>query len=156
MSLLGKIFKPSGQPALPGWKSCSLQEMQGTSDAIDLLYQKKLDGFLVKSFLSRSEVEQLRNNLHRWPTDTQIKLSFGRTYGKTLMGSDPDLRYYLDMAANFRKQLPEFADFSFEQKMLDFFRKVAGGRKVMVPGIGLRGKAIVRAIFENWNLEKGV
>ncbi|MEM6272107.1 MAG: hypothetical protein AAF998_21905 [Bacteroidota bacterium] len=131
--MLKRLFRAGNPRKFPGWTICSPQEMAAESDAVDQLYHKATDGYWVRGFFSPEEVQRLRDGLAQWPESTQVDISFGRTYGKTLMGSDPDLRYYLDMSQRFIAELDRTLGHSFSERMGAFFRTLAGGRTVQVP-----------------------
>lgn len=117
----------------PKWRITQAKDVAQGGQYIDDLYNGKQQGFLIKNFLSKKELNSFRKNLKNWRAENVVELGFGKTIGKTLMGSAPDLEDYLGKAEIFKSELTRNLNFSFEARLLDLLNKVAGGRKVEIP-----------------------
>jgi hypothetical protein len=119
----------------PGWQIIDSNKVTAKDTFIDDLYNDVRPGFLIKNVLSKSEVVELRDALDTFDEQIKIKLGFGRTIGKSLMGSETSLEDYLAKAKLLKSSLAKLS-FSFEDRVLGVFQKVSGGRKAMIPTKG--------------------
>lgn len=121
------------QDKYPRWRIINFLEISNNHHFINDLYSGNQQGFLIKNFLTKSESKQLLESFNKWSKDVIISLSFGRTIGKTLMGSPPDLKNYLKLSEIFNKELNKQINFSFRERILNLFENVSGNRGVQIP-----------------------
>lgn len=140
---LKNFFKLKGKERiLSKWKNIPSNEITSELHLIDDLYNRKLDGFIIKSFLNESEVNELTNAFSSFDKDKAVHFHgregfiLPRAFSQVQTNNEFDEKLfesYLNDAKALRDHLSEELTFNFEEKLNIIFEKVQTGKRVLIP-----------------------
>lgn len=115
-------------------------DLSAFPDAIKEIYDRKIDGIIVENVLSPDALQQAIARIEAWDTDIIEPSDFGKVYGKTLVGSQPDLEFFLSQTDSYNEDLSRIFGQSFQSIVEPLMEKMGGGREVMTPEVEGRGR----------------
>ncbi len=150
-----QILEKEADQELYDFKTLSMEEMKNYPDAIHDMYVGKIDGFLIKNFMSPEEVDKLLKKLYEIRDSDQnlSKLDTGFTYptvfaefSRRLEMADPtqkaaETSKYFLASEEYNQTSAQVYGVDTLKKITDFFTTLGGGRKVEVPrGVNEEGQ----------------
>ena len=119
----------------------TVEELVNYPDGINDIYNRKIDGFLIKNALSQNEVESLLGNFFRiFPEKKTVineglsmyPLPFSQVEQKNT-GSRNAYKAYFEESLEFRRAFQKSLGFDFEKRVQSVLGKIANGRNIVAP-----------------------
>lgn len=139
----------SAMTELFNWFELDVNDLGEHLDGAKQLQTGASDGFLIRNVLSQQEASAVVEGLSKFSSQLQFPMPFGQMFGEPLMITQPGLTGYLDNAQKFRTELLEHCGLDFDQRLIDVFTSMSGGRNVSCPSTNideLYGGSVIRII----------
>lgn len=133
------------------FKTVKLVELLQNENALGDLYGNAADGFLIKNFLSSSEVDTIMSHFDKVTNDNPAYTSVGFTYPTVfaefsgrVKNIEPEKRDqmitdYFDKNSGFNANFANEFGVDIKSKLEDMFEKIAGGKTIQVAE-GMNGR----------------
>lgn len=119
--LLHKVYKTTFR-----FSELSFPELKSKNDVFEKIYDKKLDGAIIKNFLSDKEVETFFKNLNACKNNLTQKnnLDFGYTLGTSFQETGDDLKKYYNHVGKVNEEINDLFGFDFNERLIKTFEKL--------------------------------
>jgi hypothetical protein len=145
------------------FRTVSVEEFKTYTNGIKDIYDRKIDGFLIKNVFSQQEVNTILTNLKQLQKSrlttindgfSSYPMSFAQV-DQSSNNSTTALQEYFQSCVQFIKTFPEVFKVDFEARIQEMLSAISGGRDVHAP-IGFGGVGTYTPFnFRNLKPEKG-
>lgn len=138
----GKKEEPEQEPGGIAYNIVRVDaaDLSGYADALKDVYNRKIDGIILQNVVSPEALREAVAKIEAWQTDIIEYSDFGKVYGKTLIGSQPDLEFFLSQTDSYNEELARIFGKSFQSIVEPLIEQMGGGREVMTPEVEGRGR----------------
>lgn len=142
MGLFTNLFKkPVREHQLYDFRTVTVADLDNIPNGIRDMYDRRMDGLLIKNVLTLEEVETIKTNLNKLEESKKTVLNEGFSnypmsfaqQDQTSENSRERLKAYFEGCVEFRETFLEVFGVDFEEKVQMVLGKLAGGRTVEAP-----------------------
>lgn len=132
--------------------SLTMEELNSRNTYYDDIYNLKIDGIIIKSFITNDEIKYFKKQLNSYTPAVIYVTDFGYTVGQTL--SNSTLENYFEKSTVFKEDLTQLISFNFIDRFEQFLNKISGKANASIPRIN-KEKIFCPATFRIMNPFQG-
>jgi len=107
---------------------CTVDELPNYPNIYEQIYNGKVDGIIIKNFISDSEVAAFKDKYYKNPSKLLYQKAYGDVFGYVIHeAQDKDLKDYFDKVQQYEDELKEYIGFDFNARFKEVVSKISNG-----------------------------
>jgi hypothetical protein len=133
MSFLGRLLNAFSKKDLYKIIYVHPEELNAFPEGIGDIYHGKLDGIVIRGFLSNSEIERVKRLADSINEKLHMEVPYGSVIGFPLNAAKEDRSQYFEKAIELKRACLDVFGFDIDQRLTNSFQQLSKSTKVTVP-----------------------